>query len=379
MKLDTVTARARLEPRNEPYWVRLASGQHLGYRKGTKGAAWIAKWRDPANGQRHQTKLGDFAGTPPAQQFDVAKKAAEQWLQHVIKGGTPQVLTVDDACKRYADKVERERGAKATADIGRRLAQFITGQPIAKIELDKLKPQHVRHWREWLQDLPTVRGTQRSDSSLNRDMTVLRAALNLAFAEHSVMSDAAWRSTLKPIGGADKARTAYLDIHQRRALIDAAQPDLQPFLRVLCAIPLRPGALAAVTARDYNKRLKVLSIPQDKAGAGRKIQLPASTAAFFDAAAKGKLPGALLFHRSDGAPWIKDSYKHPFAKAAAAAGLSATAYTLRHSTIADLVSNGVDTMTVARIAGTSVLMIDRHYGHLTGAAAAAALDKLASM
>ena len=379
MKLDTVGARAKLESRNAPYWVRLASGQHLGYRKGTSGGAWMVKWRDPANGRRYQTGLGDFAGTPQAQHYDAAKKAAEQWLLHITKGGTPQVLTVADACTRYADKVERERGVKSAADIRRRIGQFVAEQPIARIELDKLNPQHVRQWREWLQDLPTMYGTQRSDSSLNRDMTFLRAALNLAFAEHCVMSDAAWRSTLQPVGGADKARTAYLDADQRRALVDAAQADLQPFLKVLCAIPLRPGAVAALTVKDYDKRLNVLTIPQDKAHAGRKIQLPPGTATLFESAAKGRLAGALLFHRGDGAPWIKDNYKHPFAKAATAAGLTATAYTLRHSTITDLVSGGVDTLTVARIAGTSVLMIDRHYGHLTGVAAAAALDKLASM
>lgn len=75
--------------------------------------------------------------------------------------------------------------------------------------------------------------------------------------------------------------------------------------------------LAALTVHDYDKRLKVLTIPQDKAGAGRKIQLPASTAVLFDAAAQGKLPGALLFHRSDGVQWVKDGYKKPFARAAA--------------------------------------------------------------
>ena len=53
------------------------------------------------------------------------------------------------------------------------------------------------------------------------------------------------------------------------------------------------------------------------------------------------------------------------------------AYTLRHSAITDLVTGGLDLLTVAQLAGTSVAMIERHYGHLRGDHAAQALERLA--
>jgi site-specific recombinase XerD len=56
--------------------------------------------------------------------------------------------------------------------------------------------------------------------------------------------------------------------------------------------------------------------------------------------------------------------------------IGATAYTLRHSTISDLVHDGLDLLTVAQISGTSVRMIEQHYGHLRGDVAASALAKL---
>lgn len=61
-----------------------------------------------------------------------------------------------------------------------------------------------------------------------------------------------------------------------------------------------------------------------------------------------------------------------------AAGLppAATTYTLRHSTITDLVTGGLDLLTVAQLSGTSVAMIERHYGHLQRARAADALAGL---
>ena len=52
-------------------------------------------------------------------------------------------------------------------------------------------------------------------------------------------------------------------------------------------------------------------------------------------------------------------------------------YTLRHSTITDLIQAGLDTLTVAQIAGTSVRMIELYYGHLTREHAKTALATLA--
>ena len=69
---------------------------------------------------------------------------------------------------------------------------------------------------------------------------------------------------------------------------------------------------------------------------------------------------------ADGKAWDKDSWKRPVKAAAAAAKLPDTtkAYNLRHSVITDLIGAGLDVLTVARLSGTSVAMIERHYGHL---------------
>lgn len=43
-----------------------------------------------------------------------------------------------------------------------------------------------------------------------------------------------------------------------------------------------------------------------------------------------------------------------------------TAYTLRHSVITDLIRARLPILTVAQLSGTSVAMIEKHYGHLVG-------------
>lgn len=92
-----------------------------------------------------------------------------------------------------------------------------------------------------------------------------------------------------------------------------------------------------------------------------------------------KLPGAPLFAQADGRAWSKDYWKDPIREAVRAAGLpaKATAYTLRHSTITDLVTSGLDLITVVRLAGTSVAMIEKHYAHLQHDRARDALASLA--
>jgi hypothetical protein len=45
--------------------------------------------------------------------------------------------------------------------------------------------------------------------------------------------------------------------------------------------------------------------------------------------------------------------------------------------ITDLVHDGLDLLTVAQLSGTSVAMIEKHYGHLRSEVAAGALAKLA--
>ena len=65
--------------------------------------------------------------------------------------------------------------------------------------------------------------------------------------------------------------------------------------------------------------------------------------------ATDKLPAAPLFAQASGKAWNKDAWKKPMKEAAAAAGLppGTVLYTLRHSTITDLVIDGLDLLTVA--------------------------------
>jgi site-specific recombinase XerD len=51
-------------------------------------------------------------------------------------------------------------------------------------------------------------------------------------------------------------------------------------------------------------------------------------------------------------------------------------YTLRHSWITTALTKGMSTLDVARLAGISIMMIEKNYGHLV---ASAARERLASV
>ncbi|WP_448658291.1 tyrosine-type recombinase/integrase [Sphingomonas sp. CJ99] len=381
MDLGKVKDREALKPSREPYWQRLRPGCFIGYRPSARGGAgtWIARAYDEQARAYKLKALGDFGSEPSRDRFALAKVEAESFATRIEGGGESKIETVEQACRRYGQN---------RPDAEARFRRYVYSDPIAKLKLAKLRRHHLIDWRERLATTPAQVSRrkegeritrQRAPSSINRDMTPLRAALNKVLAPGNPGTEAAWQEALKPIENADRQRTLYLDRKQRQNLLAALTAEAAPFFRAMCLLPLRPGAVAGLTAGDYDKRTSLLTIGKDKNGKPRQVVLPAAAAKLFAEQAKGKLPGAPLFMRANGTAWDKNSWKVPIADAVTAAKLPAgvTAYTLRHSVITDLARGGLPLLTIAQISDTSVEMIERHYGQWSNSAATEALAGLA--
>lgn len=383
LDLSKIGEREKLKAVREPHWQRLRAGCFLGFRPSKQGGkgTWIARAYDADSSKYRLKALGDFGTLTGNEVFTAARKAAEAFAELVEAGGQvrAKIETVADACRDYAT---------SRAEAGKRFERHVYDDAIAKVKLDKLRRRHVADWRKRLEEKPALVSRRkkgapvvrdRAASTVNRDMAVLRAALSKVLAPGAPNSEAAWQEALKAVPNADGRRTLYLDRSQRQKLLETIDAEAAPFFRALCLLPLRPGALAALKAGDFDKRTSELTIGKDKTGKARRIQLPAGAAALLTAQSKSKLPAAPLFTRGNGKAWDKNSWKLPIGAAVKAAGLpgDATAYTLRHSTITDLVSAGLPLLTIAQISGTSAEMIERHYGHLASDAAVKALGELA--
>ena len=135
--------------------------------------------------------------------------------------------------------------------------------------------------------------------------------------------------------------------------------------------------MASCNVADFDQDQGTLTLT-GKTGT-RTVTLSTAAAAFFKEQAKSKLPAAPLLADAYGNRWNKDSWKKRFRAAVKAAGLpdSVVMYTLRHVGISELIAGGVDVFLVAKLAGTSTAMIDKHYGHLRHTQTRASLDAVA--
>ncbi|HSR00121.1 MAG TPA: tyrosine-type recombinase/integrase [Sphingomicrobium sp.] len=385
--LSRIGERDRLKAKagDEPHWQRLRQGCYLGFRPSKRGGkgTWFARAYDLDSGKYQRKALGDYGSLAGHDVFTQAKQDAESWAETVESGGVRarELVTVADACEAYL----AEKPGSIAEGVFRR---NVYPDAIAKVKLDKLRRHHLRAWRKRLEDTParltrTKTGKQRtkvrSKSTVNRDMVPLRAALGQVLKPGAPNTDAAWQEALRPFKGADKRRDLYLDKIERKRLLDACEADAASFVHALCLLPLRPGALASLRVSDFDHRTRSLTIGKDKNGQPRQISVPQSIAEFLKAQVEGKLPAAPIFARHDGSAWNKDAWKHPIKDAVHSAKLpgAVAAYTLRHSVITDLIRLGLPALTVAQLSGTSVAMIERHYGHLGRHDAEQALARLA--
>lgn len=371
-RIDRVDVRTRLATRRDPYWHRLAEGRHVGWRRISKSSpgSWLA--RAYADGGYVYHRLGNFSSLPDGGQFDAAKKAAEEWFRQVDMGVSTKSSTVAAACTAYVEEKRQESEAAADA-IAARFKRLVDSDPLGKVELSKLRPVHLAAWKKRVLALGGARG------SFNRDATSLRAALNLARKRLEVASDLAWREELKPFKNADGRRTLYLKRDERRRLLENASDEARPFFTTLALMPMRPGDVPKLRVEDLDVNHRMLRVPTGKGKPPRSIPLPDEAFAHFKACAKAKLPSAWLVSRADGGQWKKEQWRDEIKLAAAGAKLpkATVAYTLRHSVITDLVKGALDLFHVAKLAGTSIAMIEKHYGHLQADHARAALKKLA--
>ncbi len=359
--------RNKLDPRPEPYWAApLAKGKFVGFRKiEGKPGAWVARYRGESLKQQYKA-LGyiteDF-------DFDQAKAAAEEWFKSLDAGiKTDEVVTVADACRQYVEDRRTEKGEATAHDAEMRFKRTVYGTAFGKRPLAKLRTIHIKQWRDELKLAP---------ATSNRTLVALKAALNLAVVNRQVPASAAqeWRD-VKPMKGAGNRRGLYLDLTQRRALLKAATGAVRDLIEAAMLTGARAGELVSATRKQFDARTSSMTF-SGKTGT-RTVPLSPAAVALFKRLAQSKLPTARLLTRDDGEPWGHSDWDELVREAATKAKLpkGVCLYTLRHSFVTTAIGDGMNTLEVARLVGTSVMMIEKHYGHLANKGARERLAKV---
>lgn len=382
----TIRAVELAKPTDKPYEISDSDMRGLLLRVQPSGVkSYIVTW---GRGKRRTI------GKHPVMTLASARAAALAALSEASQHGAPAAVTkpksdttVADACRDYVATLTKDGRKAAADDADRRFVRCVYGDKLGKVRLADLHQDHVEAWRDrvekgHLPPLPVKRGRPPlakplAKSSVNRMRTVLVAALNHAVARRRASPDVAFEwNAVKPLKDAGQRRSLYLERDQRRALLDAAEGPVRDLIECLALTGCRPGDPALCLRSDYDGR--TASVRFRSKGHDRKIPLSPAADGMFERLSKAKLPKAHLFTQSNGKPWTSDAWSEPVRDAVERAGLpqGVTLYTLRHCWITDAIVGGMDLLTVAKLAGTSLAMIEKHYGHLVQGAAR---DKLAQV
>lgn len=389
-KIDTRSARAKLPARREPYWTTLTTGLAVGYRRldGNRGT-WIARAYDDATRTRRYRALGDVDDTAEAGgkvlTFGQAQELARAWFpkafiemhaRSVSTDSSKTPGTVAEAVAAYADWLKRHRKA-TTARQAAYTADAIATAPIGGVRLDRLTAGHLRQWRDAMAETPARHRTAKADespeqirrkrqSTANRALTTLKAALRHAERSHpGAVPGKPWEGA-DPFKGADAPRVRWLDRDEIRRLLNAAPEDLGRLIHAALLSGCRYGELCRLRCGDFHPESGTLHIAEAKAGA-RTIPLDDEGRAFFQAITAGRPRGETMLLRANGRPWKADHQKRPMAMASDAARLDppATLHCLRHTYASLRIMAGAPLPAIASALGHSgTRMVERHYGHL---------------
>ncbi len=384
-RLETRAQRDKLKQRAEPYWVLLSEGFHLGYYRGKSVVKWVARHRPPGRvGGYNKTTLGESDDTGDADGINIidfrqAQDKAREWLRTVEGGVAVKAsFTVGDALDEYLAAFQ----GKDLANTRRRVEQFVR-PALGDVKLSRLSAAQVRgfhHSRattaarlrtrrgeeQRFRPLLTADEKRKRRATANRDLTVLKAALNLAYSNGRIASDQAWRS-VKSYRGVDAARLRYLTDDEARRLVNAAVPEFRPIVQAALLTGARWGELRSIKVRDVDLRAGTVQLADTKGGGARDCYLESEGVALFDQQTVGKSAGDLVFPAPDGERWTDSMQIRRMADASRAGKVDPRAgfHDLRRTYGARLARAGVPMSVIAEALGHADERITRkHYAHL---------------
>lgn len=385
-KLESRSARAALKVRKKPYYRAIEPGLHLGYRKAKHSTSWLV--RVHLDGKGYQ--LRNLDGIPD-DKVEADGQGVLSYAQALEKGraffkaanapatAKHSVITVEDACEDYIEylRAERKTGDESAGRLKKHIYPKIGKTLIVKLttsELEKCKRGMVRKDK----DDPDVE--RASKDSANRVMSMLRAALNRAFADetNNIPSDAAWRR-VKQFRGVGRARQIHLDVAQSNKLIGACSGAFQRLVTAALLTGARaPHELAERKVCDFQRTAGTLTVTDGKTGS-RDIVLTQEAITYFTEITKDRDPSEFLLPRDDGTPWLKNRHQKPMQRAVKDAELDpkCTIYACRHTYASQSILSGMNLKLLAENMGTSIRMLEKHYGKFIAASRRSLVEKSA--
>lgn len=168
-------------------------------------------------------------------------------------------------------------------------------------------------------------------------------------------------------------------IAELNALEAELGPSYGPLAALVAAIGVRPQEAVRLERRDFDKKRRVVTVRGTKTtGSLREVPLSARALAALNRI-PARIDTPLLFTAPEGDPVNLNNFrKREWLPAVEASGIATPAriYDLRSTFASNALAAGVTVFELAKVMGTSVAMIERHYGTLIGGAHAGIAGRL---
>ena len=288
-----------------------------------------------------------------------AQRSLQNKLARLLPGGRADTLMLGEWVDEYLDGHQGERVtiAKLRWLLGKATAA------LGEVRLAELSPEQICAWRLTVPEGHRFEATQ-----------ALRQVLNRAVAWKLIEENPA-KHVPNPARRGREQRP-FESWEQIRSLADRLGPSFGPMVVFAAATGLRPSELFALEHRDIDRAAGVVQIRRAYANgrvkqtktrlSRRAVPLQAIAVEALDRV-RSRQDSLLLFPNARGGylDFRNFNRRHwkPVQKAAGIEPLR-DLYDLRHTYATFALRAGVPVFALSRFMGTSIAMIDLHYGHL---------------
>ncbi len=226
-QIDTETKRKRLATRHAPYWEKVSKGRSIGFRKGAKQHAWMG--RIDVGGKLKYTTFDHSENW----NYEEALESVTEWFSTMLDVDTSaREMNVKDAIDHYEQRMCIEKTPRYAQENAGRVRKHLSNS-FATTKLAAITKKQILLFRDSMvvksDDEEVVR---KSKTSANRVLNILKAVLNLAYADNLISKSKRdeWR-LVKPFENVGEARKLYLTDKQVRDFlkwIEKPLPRVRP-------------------------------------------------------------------------------------------------------------------------------------------------------
>ena len=216
-KLENRTARLKLAIRKKPYSAIVAPGVMLLYRRNQGIGKWSVRLTGTSGGKRFDrvSKIGvaddhsDADGRDVLDYWQAQEEARSKGRRGDLAGGPK---TIAQALTDYADDLKTRGGDVANVTRARRSL----GPEMLDRDMWTVSSAEWKRWRNSLTKLV-------APATVNRTITCVKAALNLAAGDEERTAHCPWKAGLKAIPGSEESRNVILSDSLANEIVEGAR------------------------------------------------------------------------------------------------------------------------------------------------------------